>query len=168
MKSNIKFRGREFEPHLGHHFPQWLTKVIVTSCIVIAFYTSCHLAHYLINEQQTVCLSLFKFPTRLCLHSFLSNPSLALHPFHKLRKTWHRNNVFDSGLSFHCFRRHWFLDLFFKKNHGYNVILINPFPHIDAFWRLCSRRMLKTLGEKEILLKTSNLSFCKYVFNFYQ
>ena len=37
----------------------------------------------------------------------------------------------------------------------------NPFPHIDAFWHLCSRRLSKTLWQKEKLLNTSNFSFAK-------
>ena len=32
-------------------------------------------------------------------------------------------------------------------------IKFNPFPHVDAFWRICSRRLLKTLWQKEKLLK---------------
>ena len=35
----------------------------------------------------------------------------------------------------------------------------NPFPHIDAFWHLWSRRLLKTMWQKKKLLKTSNFSF---------
>ena len=35
------------------------------------------------------------------------------------------------------------------------VCNINPFPHMDAFWRFCSRQKLKT----------SNFSFCPHVFN---
>ena len=45
--------------------------------------------------------------------------------------------------------------------------LPNPFPHIDAFWRICSRRLLKTQWQKETLLKTSNSSFCHNVFYFF-
>ena len=43
-----------------------------------------------------------------------------------------------------------------------------PFPHIDAFWCLYSRQLLKTWCQKEKLHKTSNFSFCQYVFNFFQ
>ena len=32
----------------------------------------------------------------------------------------------------------------------------NPFPHNDDFWSLCRRRLLKTLCQKEKVLKTSN------------
>ena len=35
--------------------------------------------------------------------------------------------------------------------------VFNPFPHIDVFWCICSRR----------LFKTSNFSFCHNVFNFF-
>ena len=35
----------------------------------------------------------------------------------------------------------------------------NPFPHINTYWRLCCRRLLKTMWQKEKLLKTSNFSF---------
>ena len=46
------------------------------------------------------------------------------------------------------------------------ALLVNPFPLIDTFWCLCSRRLLKTLWQKEKLLKTSNFSLCHNVFNF--
>ena len=29
-------------------------------------------------------------------------------------------------------------------------VTVNPFPHIDAFWRICSRRLLKILRQWEI------------------
>ena len=44
---------------------------------------------------------------------------------------------------------------------------LNPFPHIDAFWRHCNRRLLKTLRQKKKLLIMSNFSFCHNVFNSY-
>ena len=44
-------------------------------------------------------------------------------------------------------------------------VIINPFPHIDAFWRLCSRQLLKTLWQKKKLLKTS--SFWTQCFQLY-
>ena len=42
---------------------------------------------------------------------------------------------------------------------------VNPCPHTDAFWHLCSRQLYKTLWQKEKLLTTSNFSFCHNVFN---
>ena len=50
---------------------------------------------------------------------------------------------------------------------AYDLLWLNSFPHTDAFWRLCNVRLLKTLWQKEKLLKTSNLSFCYNVFNFF-
>ena len=44
---------------------------------------------------------------------------------------------------------------------------INPSKHIDTFWCICSRRLLKTLCQKKKLLKTSNFSFCHNVFNLF-
>ena len=45
-----------------------------------------------------------------------------------------------------------------------------PFPHIDTFWTLCSRRLLKTAWLKEKILKTSNFSidhnFYNSIFNY--
>ena len=43
---------------------------------------------------------------------------------------------------------------------------LNLFPHTYAFWRLYSRRTLKTLWQKDKLLIMSNCSICHYVFNF--
>ena len=37
--------------------------------------------------------------------------------------------------------------------------LINPFPYINAFGRLCSRRLFENMAQKKKLLKTSNFSF---------
>ena len=48
----------------------------------------------------------------------------------------------------------------FKMAH----ILINPFPHNEAFWRPWETSLLKTLWEKEKLLVTSNFSFSHSVF----
>ena len=42
---------------------------------------------------------------------------------------------------------------------------LNTFPHTDTFWRLCSRRPLKTLWQKEKLLILSNFSICHNAFN---
>ena len=42
--------------------------------------------------------------------------------------------------------------------------LLNPFPHPDAFWRLCSRRLSKTFWQKEKLLIMSIFSICYNVF----
>ena len=44
---------------------------------------------------------------------------------------------------------------------------LNPFPHQDAFWGLCSRRLLKILWQKEKLPKTWNFSFCHNVLNLF-
>ena len=41
------------------------------------------------------------------------------------------------------------------------------FPHIDAFWCLWSRRLLKTLWQKKKLLMMSNFSFSHNVFHFW-
>ena len=38
-------------------------------------------------------------------------------------------------------------------------VYLNPFPHIDAFWRLCSRQLFEN-----IVTKTCNFSFCHNVF----
>ena len=37
----------------------------------------------------------------------------------------------------------------FQQGHNTNLFFI-PLPHIDAFWRLCSRRLMKTLAKGEI------------------
>ena len=37
---------------------------------------------------------------------------------------------------------------------------VNPFPHTYAFLRLCRRRLLKRLRQKEKSLKSSNVSYC--------
>ena len=37
----------------------------------------------------------------------------------------------------------------------------------DAFWRICSRQLLKTLWQKKKLLKTSNLSFLQQCFQLF-
>ena len=37
----------------------------------------------------------------------------------------------------------------------------SPFPLTDAFWHLCSRRLLLTLWQKEKLLIMSNYNFCR-------
>ena len=50
-------------------------------------------------------------------------------------------------------------------NYDMSCITFNPFPHIDAFWCLCSKQLLKTWRQKKKLLKTSNFSFCHHVFN---
>ena len=50
----------------------------------------------------------------------------------------------------------------------FSYTTINPFPPIDACWHICNRRLLKTSWQKETLLKTSNVSFCHNVFNFFQ
>ena len=56
---------------------------------------------------------------------------------------------------------HWKLTTY----NNFKVKSVNPYPHTDVFWRLCSRRLLKTLWQKEKLLITSNFSFCHNVFN---
>ena len=38
-------------------------------------------------------------------------------------------------------------------------LVLNPFPNKPWFLHVCSKRLLKTLWEKEKLLKTSNFSF---------
>ena len=38
--------------------------------------------------------------------------------------------------------------------------LLNPFPHIDAFWRLCNRWLFETSDKRR------NFSFCHNVFHF--
>ena len=43
--------------------------------------------------------------------------------------------------------------------------MVNPYSHIEAFLRLCSRRLLKTLWQKKKSLKTSHFSFWHNVFN---
>ena len=42
--------------------------------------------------------------------------------------------------------------------------LFNPFPNKPWFLRVCSRSLLKTLYEKEKLLKPSNFSFSHSIF----
>ena len=44
------------------------------------------------------------------------------------------------------------------------VVLLNPFPHNDTFWRPWKTSLSKTMWEKEKLLVTSNLSFSHSVF----
>ena len=51
---------------------------------------------------------------------------------------------------------------FVFSNSDWNI---NPFPHIDAFRCLCSRRLLKTLWRKKKLLKASNFFIWHNVFN---
>ena len=48
----------------------------------------------------------------------------------------------------------------------YNQI-IKPFPHTDSFWRLYSRRFLKTLWQKWKLLMMSNFPFCHFQSNIF-
>ena len=36
------------------------------------------------------------------------------------------------------------------------LLNFNPFPHVDAFWCICSRRLLKTLCQKRKLLCNRN------------
>ena len=45
--------------------------------------------------------------------------------------------------------------------------IVNPFPPVDAFGRIWSRRLLKASWQKEKLFKTSNFSFCQNVFNYF-
>ena len=45
-----------------------------------------------------------------------------------------------------------------------SINLFNPFPNKPWLSRVCSTRLLKTLGEKEKLLVTSNFSFSHIVF----
>ena len=40
---------------------------------------------------------------------------------------------------------------------------VNPFPHIDTFWHLCSRKFFENMATKE---ETSNFFFCHHVFNY--
>ena len=61
-----------------------------------------------------------------------------------------------------------------KNNTGYQLVYIkglkflkkgfNPFPNKPWLLRVCSTSLLKTLGEKEKLLITSNFSFSHNVF----
>ena len=44
---------------------------------------------------------------------------------------------------------------------------LNPLPHIDTFWCLCSRWLLKSLWQKEKLLIMSNFSICHNDINYY-
>ena len=53
--------------------------------------------------------------------------------------------------------------LLFLKNCCRNLY-DSPNKHVDAFWHLCSRWLLKTLWQKEKLLLTCNFSFCHNVF----
>ena len=46
----------------------------------------------------------------------------------------------------------------------YNQFDFKSLPHIDAFWCLCSRQLLKKLWQKEKLLIISNFSFCHKAF----
>ena len=55
-----------------------------------------------------------------------------------------------------------------KYIHMYLFNLINPFPHIDVFWRLNRRQPFENKSTKEKLLKMSNFSFCYHVFNSFQ
>ena len=50
---------------------------------------------------------------------------------------------------------------------GFPIPDLNPFPPIDAFWHVCSRRLSKTLWHlREKLLIASNFSICQNVFNY--
>ena len=57
---------------------------------------------------------------------------------------------------------------FLENFHFYQNISIlhdfNPFPNKPLFLRICSKRLLKTLWEKEKLLVTSNFSFSHSIF----
>ena len=44
---------------------------------------------------------------------------------------------------------------------------LNPFPHTDAFWRLCSRRLLKTMWLKKKLLKQAISPFAAMFSTFF-
>ena len=46
----------------------------------------------------------------------------------------------------------------------WNTAIKNLSPHTDAFWGLCSRRLLKTLWQMKKLLMMSNFSFCPQCF----
>ena len=59
-------------------------------------------------------------------------------------------------------KRHCFSDWLYPGRTS-----LNPFPHIDAFWRLCSRRRLKTLWQEE-KYHIISFFFCHDFFNFIQ
>ena len=42
----------------------------------------------------------------------------------------------------------------------------NTFPHVDVFWRLCSRGLFENIVTKEEVDQTSNFSFWHNVFHF--
>ena len=60
-----------------------------------------------------------------------------------------------------CFQKSFTAD---RKNQGFFLERINPFPHNNTFWRPWETNLLKTLWEKEKLLATSNFSFAHHVF----
>ena len=52
---------------------------------------------------------------------------------------------------------------FFQSKIGQNYF--NPFPHIDAFWRLCSRQIFENIVTKEEIAQNVHFSFCHNVFS---
>ena len=57
--------------------------------------------------------------------------------------------------------------LYESYQNQYTLIdAFNPLPPKDTFWNICSRRLLKTLWQKEKFINTSNSSFCHNVFNY--
>ena len=38
-----------------------------------------------------------------------------------------------------------------------SIFGVNPFPHIDAFWRLCSRRPFANMATKEEIAQTNSI-----------
>ena len=78
------------------------------------------------------------------------------------------NSILFKNLHFYKFKEifHTFIYIFSKLSAELVYVRrFNPFPHIDAFWRLYSRRILKTWRQKKKLLKTSKFFFCHHVFN---
>ena len=45
-------------------------------------------------------------------------------------------------------------------------IYFNPFPHIDAFWRLCSRRLFENIVTKEEIAQNVQFLLLSQCFHF--
>ena len=79
------------------------------------------------------------------------------------------NSLFPTMLPAFYQNYNYFFKMFHILIHN---LYFNPFPHIDAFWRFCSRQLFENMAsdgqrQKEKLLKTSNFSFLytMHVFN---
>ena len=49
----------------------------------------------------------------------------------------------------------------------FKVTLFNPFPHKDAFWRLCSRQLFENMATKEYISQNEQFLFLSPCFQLY-